>query len=104
MLFVITTDTPCSQRCTERQDIPVAGSCVSFSDPHCLWHVPHVIPAWQTQSVFEPTSTASPAEHVVCCYNLLSDEEQTNEELALHSLKIHQNLCEILFLHALSQC
>ncbi len=64
-----------SQRCTGRQDVPVAGSCVSSSDPHCLWHVPHVIPAWQTQSTFELTSTASPAEHVI---DSLSGEEQEN--------------------------
>ncbi len=69
-----------SPRCTERQDVPVAGSCVSCSDPHCLWHVPHVIPAWQTQSTFELTSTAGPAEHVANfpSIDLLSDEEQGN--------------------------
>ena len=67
-----------SQRCTGREDIPVAGSCVSSSAPHGLWHAPHVIPAWQTQSTSELTSTASPAEHVTCCYNLPSDEEQEN--------------------------
>ena len=51
-----------------REDLPVAGSCVSCSEPHCLWHVlhvPHVIPAWQTQSTFELTSTASPQQSVL---------------------------------------